>query len=774
LEEIQAGLDEIAENNALNTLATQLSVMSMAMSPIQQSLNDMMEQPSKLAGSFESSMKNIQAITGSTGVAINALSADLLAIGGKSAAGPLAVADAFNDVAGGIAVVSPGVDLLDVQMQVLNNSLALAEAGQADLGTAAEGLTKIMNSYRFTMGSVEEVNERAAWASDVMTQAVGMGMGSMQEFISAMAPLSGATASVGVGFDEIGSTLAYMTSTTDTAATTGTKLESFMIALQKPSDDLSSALERMGYTSGTAMLAELGLAESARVVSAAFGGNQDAITQAMGRAEAMKAVISLTGEAYGDFARQFGSTMNGVTAAAQSVQMESYESKVARLQAATDSLQIQIGGDINAIKGFFVDMGAGFLTHVASPIMSSPIGGVFQGVAAAVGLAGQSILGFAGVGLSTMSTITTLAANIQNLGGVSKILHGTLDLMKAPLAAMATGLQNLIAPMIAKITTTYAMTAAESGHAAALWAAAGAGWAVVAPLLPFVAIGVLVISVIKEIAGNWSSVTAAFESGGILGAIKQIGALLISGLLAPVQGLLEILSNIPGLGHLAGKGAEKIQEFRNFLTGAGDMAKQTAKMEAAASSAIDTGSLQGDIAGLQSQIGLTLTPELAATGSSMPVPSATASASTTSSSGNSLAKEHFEAAQRKGVAASDISYTATSAFENAGAYAPPVAAIDAAQPNDWQQTAMAAVGNPFLESLPVTAVTTPAVDMPDIDSEARANFAEAMPSQRQTIITNAESDDRADATPRQNIFHIANMHFNAFELAVMEPEAATL
>jgi len=40
-----------------------------------------------------------------------------------------------------------------------------------------------------------------------------------------------------------------------------------------------------------------------------------------------------------------------------------------------------------------------------------------------------------------------------------------------------------------------------------------------------------------------------------------------SGILAPVQGLLEILSYIPGLGHLAGKGAEKIEEFRNFLKG---------------------------------------------------------------------------------------------------------------------------------------------------------------------------------------------------------------
>lgn len=279
LKQIQGGLDRISKNTALNTVATQLSTMAAMTAPLQVSLATMMDEPSRLAGTVESSMKNIQAITGASGAEIDALSGELLALGGKSAVGPRAVADAFNDVAGGIAIVSEGVPLLDVQMQVLTNSLSLAEAGQADLGTAAEGLTKIMNSYRFTLGSVEEVNERAAWVSDVMTQAVGMGMGSMQEFISAMAPLSGAAASGGVGFDEIGATLAYMTSTTDTASTAGTKLESFMIALQKPSDALSAALARMGYTSGTAMLAELGLAESARVVSAAFGGNQDAITQ---------------------------------------------------------------------------------------------------------------------------------------------------------------------------------------------------------------------------------------------------------------------------------------------------------------------------------------------------------------------------------------------------------------------------------------------------------------------------------------------------------------
>jgi hypothetical protein len=66
---------------------------------------------------------------------------------------------------------------------------------------------------------------------------------------------------------------------------------------------------------------------------------------------------------------------------------------------------------------------------------------------------------------------------------------------------------------------------------------------------------------------KWQEITAFFKDNAIINAIKVIGGTLLSGLLAPVQGLLEILSYIPGLGHLAGKGAEKIEEFRNYLKG---------------------------------------------------------------------------------------------------------------------------------------------------------------------------------------------------------------
>jgi TP901 family phage tail tape measure protein len=79
-----------------------------------------------------------------------------------------------------------------------------------------------------------------------------------------------------------------------------------------------------------------------------------------------------------------------------------------------------------------------------------------------------------------------------------------------------------------------------------------------------------VISAVVELIQNLDQVKQAFKDNGFIGAILRIGGVLFSGILAPVQGLLEILSNIPGLGHLAGKGAEKLEELRNFLKGIDD------------------------------------------------------------------------------------------------------------------------------------------------------------------------------------------------------------
>jgi hypothetical protein len=147
-------------------------------------------------------------------------------------------------------------------------------------------------------------------------------------------------------------------------------------------------------------------------------------------------------------------------------------------------------------------------------------------------------------------------------------------------------------------------------------------------------------------------------------------------------------------------------------------------METVAVSTIDTSTLQGDLAGLQAHLGLTLMPAVAA--SAVPVPgleigspiaapipvmaSGTASrpaladsTATASSSGNALAREHLAAAQRKGISDSAMSYAASSAFQNAAAYIPATTPVI-----DVPQGSMPGIRTALLESLPATtAVQSP-------------------------------------------------------------------
>ena len=72
----------------------------------------------------------------------------------------------------------------------------------------------------------------------------------------------------------------------------------------------------------------------------------------------------------------------------------------------------------------------------------------------------------------------------------------------------------------------------------------------------------MVISMFQSFKTHWDSIVKAFKTDGILGGLKRIGQVMLDALLVPVQQLLEMVSKIPGVGKLAGKGAQKIASLR--------------------------------------------------------------------------------------------------------------------------------------------------------------------------------------------------------------------
>lgn len=235
---------------------------------------------------FDESLTNTAAVLGLTRDQTAALGDQLLQIGVDSQAGPQAVADAYYDIAGGVANAAD-------HMAIMNASIATAEAGNADLGETTRALISVMNSYEFAAND-------AAYASDVMTRTVGMGVGTMQDLAGAMPQVAGLANSLGIEFEDLGVMMAYLSTKGNTFSESATQISAMMTAMIKPNKEMTDALTAMGYATGQAAIDALGLQGAYQaMVDAGYGDKMAAIT---GSVEALRGVTALTTPVVDDMA----------------------------------------------------------------------------------------------------------------------------------------------------------------------------------------------------------------------------------------------------------------------------------------------------------------------------------------------------------------------------------------------------------------------------------------------------------------------------------------
>ena len=775
---MKGALGEMSDNKAMFDLAGDLSLASSRFEELSGRIGAMIDRPSMLAGQFDSSMRNIQSLTGETNESLAQLSKELLSVGSGAVAGPNAIADAYYNIASGISEAAFGADTAAVRMNVLETASHLAEAGQANLGAATSGLISVVNAYGVSA-------ENVVAQSDVFFQTVRMGVGSLDGFVSAMATVAGTAANLRVGFDEVGSAMAYITSKGPSEAEAATQINAAMTALLKPNADMITVLQKLGFESGSSMIRQYGLAESLYMIKSALGGSDDAMAQALGRTEALKAATYLTQEGYENFAASYAEGLSGATAAALEAQAQSYEARVAKLQAASDSLQIQMGDDINAIKGFFVDMGAGFLNHVVSPLMSSPVGGVFQRIAAGAGLLAKGVLDMGSGALNTATQLVTLTATLQNAGGFSKLFGSALGGIASPLRQLGASIAGMIGPLIAKTSATFAATAAEVGFAGAMWTTAGAVWAVTWPVLAVIAAVALlalggymlikhwdtvsaffvglwirikdlffsvwegiknyfvsiwngIVAVVMTVAnwfpGVWEAVAGAFAAAW--GWVSNLFTSIWEGIKGVVLGFIEWLSPVveaiiapfKAIGNAIGAIIGSVKGWFGETTDMGRTeiaAMNTNHTQNATAQPVETApSLP------VTQTATTITaPSLAATNiTAAPMPAGAAlSAGTATAGENTALAEHTAAASRKGITGT-VSAAASNAFMDAG------------------------------------SSVAPSVDISDFENNAAVNFQEAVRPRQAAVETLSNTPENRTERSAPRVFNIQNVTLNADDI----------
>jgi len=283
----------------------------------------------KTASEFSASMTNVQAVLGATDGQMRALSDDILAVGANTRQGPQAVAEAFYDIVGGVADAS-------THMAILEAAVSTAQAGSADLGGTTSALIAVMNSYGYAASD-------AAFASDVLTQTVGMGVGTMDEFAMALPQVAGLASSLGISFDDLGSGMAFMTTKGFTAAESATKLRAMMTAMLNPNEQMKQSFREAGFASADLAIEQYGLVGAYQQLAAASPTFQTNMAAAVGSVEALGGVIALTDDAFVEFNDDFIDGTEGATAAAEAIQMDSFAAQMDLLKSSIAALTITMG-----------------------------------------------------------------------------------------------------------------------------------------------------------------------------------------------------------------------------------------------------------------------------------------------------------------------------------------------------------------------------------------------------------------------------------------------
>lgn len=393
----------------------------------------------KSASDFDKNLRNIQATARLSNAQMAVMNKELLDLGRNSVAGPQAVSEAMYDVVGGVQDSKKWMD-------ILKQSVATSEAGQADLAATTRGLVFITNAYNMSAKEMTNV-------SDVLTRTVGVGVGTMDEFVGAMSPIAVTAKTVGVSFKDLGKMTAFLTTKGNSASESATQLQSIMQALLKPNTAMEKQLKKLGFASGSAALKQLGFIGTLNALKKSAGGSSDALAKMFGRVEGFKGVLSLTGGDFGKFSKDFESGLNGATAAARNIQLQGFDAQFKLLQSSFHTLAIEVGqvllpplikfvqiiteivraasGGFSAVKNFMTALFApGDVGARISAVLSQAIPMVQKAAGDLLGKIGEFISDNFPKVLKGFEDILGKVGDWLSAGGLTKLLSGMVDLFR--------------------------------------------------------------------------------------------------------------------------------------------------------------------------------------------------------------------------------------------------------------------------------------------------------------------------------------------------------
>ena len=470
-------------------------------------------------------------------------------------------------------------------MALLAGTTNLATAAGADLTTAVDIATDALGAFGLMTEDEKALEGNLNRLSDVMAKTTNMFNTDISGFFESAKMGAATFTSTGQSLEDFSAMVGVMASSGIKGSESGTQLRNMMLSLASPSKTATMALDRMGIKTTDAQgnflniidilgqfekgMKGMGDAEKAAALTDIFGKRtvtgvtlllaegteglkkyskelQNAGGTAANVAAAMRGSLANRIEVLKSALTELGFKFVDAFAAKGGKAIESFTTVITNF----DPMPI-----INFLKTAFsvIVKVVKILWKMRSVIKIAAISFVIFKTAVAATVIVAELLGAVIGTVKTIMTVFTVVVKILNAAFIA-----------SPIGWFVLGIGALIAAVILCIKYWDAITAALS------WA-----WewikknqeAILNLVTIFTGPFGVIISIVREFWNEWDRITQAFTNGGIIAGLKQIGATILSALLAPLQGIFELIAKVPYIGEPFKAMAGGIDKFRDTIKG---------------------------------------------------------------------------------------------------------------------------------------------------------------------------------------------------------------
>lgn len=310
----------------------------------------------KLAVDFNTAFTQMQTLAGVTGDEVAGLKEEVKRLAVETGRSPDELAKALYFIR------SSGLEGADA-LKVLDASAKGAAIGLGDTASVADAVTSAINTYG-------AANLDGATAVDVLSAAVAAGKGEASEFAPQLGRLLPLANNLGVGFDQVAGSLAFLTKTSGDTSLASAQLGGVLAAFLKPTEQGRKQLDEMGLSADglRKSLADNGLLPTLGLVADKLGGNKDALGRLFEDREALTGFLGLTQNA-----EEAAAVLDSVTGAAGKLDAE--------FGKLDDDPGFKLNQQFSELKVTMIDVGEKLLPSV---IRLAEVGGDVLGFFAAL------------------------------------------------------------------------------------------------------------------------------------------------------------------------------------------------------------------------------------------------------------------------------------------------------------------------------------------------------------------------------------------------------